>query len=367
MPGSAQQVPGEFVRALLVRARECGHDVNAILARAQFPADAQHLVAYPEAHPREVHPLDATRARGEALPEDAYLQKGAGVSPSDYNRLCLSLFEALGDEAGGIIKGVTTPLGTTRMLLMSVLHCASLEDVMERAIAFNAVLREPALQSDGELRLRRRGELALLEYRPALPQGKQAAVLCSMAIWLRVCGWLIGRDIDVLHAGLLGPLPRQRAGLQHFFRCPVAVGQSCNWVAFPAHYLHATPVRDEAQLREFLQQAAYRTVIEAPRAEGPLGARLRTLLEDTAHGDWPSFEQLAGRLRMAPRTLRRRLAAEGDSYQRLRDRMRRDRAVADLRAGYSVERTAERAGFNDSSAFHRAFRRWTGVAPGQFR
>lgn len=337
MTDNSTVVPLEFVRALMVQARSLGHDVETILAQAQFPFD----------------PLAV-----EHVP--------APVMPNDYNRLCLALFETLGDESGGIIRGVPTPVGTTRMLLMSVLHCATLAEVLERAIDFNGSLREAGSQR-AHHHLSRNRELAQLEYRPQLPAAEQAAVLCSMAIWLRVCGWLIGRDIDVLHAGLAGPLPAQRAGLNHFFHCPIAQDQACNWVAFPAGYLAATPCRTEAELGEFLADAAYRTVIEPPSAEGPCGGRLRAVLEARPLDDWPAFEQLALELRIAPRTLRRRLTAEGDSFRRLRDRIRRDRAVADLRAGHSVERTAERAGFNDSSAFHRAFRRWTGVAPGQFR
>lgn len=338
MGDSPAAVPLEFVRALVVQARQRGHDVASILASAQFPFD----------------PL-------------AVEQAPAAVSPADYNRLCLALFDTLGDESGGIIQGVPTPVGTTRMLLMSVLHCRTLAEVLERAIEFNSALREIGAKGVHH-RLSDNGKgLAQLEYRPPLPPAEQAAVLCSMAIWLRVCGWLIGRDIDVLHAGLAGPLPPQRAGLKHFFHCPIAQDQSCNWVAFPSSYLAAQPRRSENELRDFLTEAAYRTVIEPPSAEGPVGARLRALLTDRPLMDWPSFEQLAASLQLAPRTLRRRLAAEGDSFQRLRDRIRRDRAVRDLRNGDSVERVAEQAGFNDSSAFHRAFRRWTGVSPGQFR
>ena len=337
MGDSTAAVPLEFVRALVVQARQHGHEVAAILDQAQFPFDPLLVESAP-----------------------------SSVTAADYNRLCMALFEALGDESGGIIRGIPTPVGTTRMLLMSVLHCSTLGHVLERAIEFNGALREAGAQPEHH-RLHIEGERAQLEYRPRLPSGEQAAVLCSMAIWLRVCGWLIGRDVDILHAGIAGPLPAQRTGIKHFFHCPVAQDQAYNWVAFPVGYLAAAPRRSEADLNQFLAEAAYRTVIEPPAAEGPIGSRLRALLEDRPLADWPGFEQLAATLEIPPRTLRRRLAAEGDSFQRLRDRIRRDRAVHDLRAGLSVERAAELAGFNDSSAFHRAFRRWTGIAPGQFR
>lgn len=332
------EVPLSFVRALVVQARHSGHDVAAILAAARFPFD----------------PLKVAEAP-------------ATVTRADYNRLCLALFAAMDDESGGIIQGVPTVVGTTRMLLLSLLHCRTLADALQRAIEFNATLREPGAKPRLH-RLMERDDVAQLEYLPRSGGGsQQAAVLCSMAIWLRVAGWLVGRDIDLLHAGLAGPMPLQRAGLQHFFHCPIAAEQDCNWIAFPSRYLQLPLCRNEADLNVFLREAAYRTVIQPPCAEGPVGQQLRTLLESRAFSEWPDFNSLAGELSLSIRTVRRHLAAEGDSFQRLRDRIRRDRALADLRAGYSVEQVAERSGFNDSSAFHRAFRRWTGVSPGQFR
>lgn len=331
------EAPLSFVRALVVQAQQHGHDAAAILQQAGFPSDLL----------------------GVEMPAGT-------ISAIEYSRLCMALFETLGDESGGMIPGISTPVGMTRMLLMSVLHCATLADVLERAIEFNAILREPGCQR-AHHRLERSGSLVQLEYRPHRVAGEQASILLSMAIWLRVCGWLIGRDIDVLHAGIAGPLPVQRAGLQHFFRCPIAQDQPFNWVAFPAHYLTEKPQRSEAELSEFLATAAYLTVIQPLRAEGPVGQRLRSLLESLPYADWPDFATLAARLHIAPRTLRRRLAAEGDGFQRLCDRIRCDRAVLALRSGCSIEEVAEQAGFSDSSAFHRAFRRWTGVAPSQFR
>lgn len=85
-------------------------------------------------------------------------------------------------------------------------------------------------------------------------------------------------------------------------------------------------------------------------------------------GPVPTPEQLADRLSVSPQTLRRRLAAEGTTYQRLRDQVRRDHALAELSAGrVSIERLSRQLGFSEPSAFHRAFRRWTGQTPRAYR
>ena len=71
---------------------------------------------------------------------------------------------------------------------------------------------------------------------------------------------------------------------------------------------------------------------------------------------------------MSARTLRRRLDKEGTSYQRIKDGARRDAAIAFLNnPALTVSDVAELIGFSDPSAFHRSFKRWTGVSPGEYR
>ena len=67
-------------------------------------------------------------------------------------------------------------------------------------------------------------------------------------------------------------------------------------------------------------------------------------------------------------TLRRRLAEEGASYQGIKDQLRRDLAISYLsHSDRSVMDIALELGFSERSAFHRAFRKWTGASPGEFR
>jgi AraC-like DNA-binding protein len=71
---------------------------------------------------------------------------------------------------------------------------------------------------------------------------------------------------------------------------------------------------------------------------------------------------------VAPTTLRRRLDAEGSSYQGIKDQLRRDAAIHRLCGSrLSVADIAVSLGFEETSAFHRAFKRWTGVRPGEYR
>jgi AraC-like DNA-binding protein len=66
--------------------------------------------------------------------------------------------------------------------------------------------------------------------------------------------------------------------------------------------------------------------------------------------------------------MRRLLREEGTSVTRIREDLLRDAAITSLvRGEETVTQLSERLGFSEPSAFHRAFRRWTGSAPGAYR
>ncbi len=335
-------VPLRFAKTLLVQAKAFGKDVEAILAAAEFP----------------FNPL---------IPTDDC----PSISVEQYSRLCMELFVGLQDESGGIIQGMKTPLGASRMLAYSIIHCRNFGEAMERTIEFNAVTREcngaikrHSLELDGE------GKQAVLHYVSADPaaSNSQDGVLCSMAIWMRICSWLIAKNIDIQAAGCAGPVPENRAGLQHFFPCPVEFNQQSNWLSFSASHLQATINRSEAELDAFLKVAPYHAVIKPVVNEESVTTRIREIIGKDFQQEMPTFEQLTGLLNMSARTLRRRLDKEGTPYQRIKDGLRRDAAIKYLNdPGFTVSDVAELTGFSDPSAFHRSFKRWTGVPPGEFR
>lgn len=105
---------------------------------------------------------------------------------------------------------------------------------------------------------------------------------------------------------------------------------------------------------------------ERLRALPPETVGARTITALLRGGD-ADLATLASRLSMSPRTLQRRLADEGVSLRALAEDARRARASSLLEGGASIAETAYTLGYSEPSAFHRAFRRWTGQTPEQFR
>lgn len=334
-------VPMEFTRALLAQARAHNRDVGAILRAARFPFDP--------------------------LRQDA---QTSFISREQYSRLCLELIRALGDESGGVMPDVQTPVGTTRLIALSMINSATLGAALRRSIEFNRVCRvRQGAQVINDLHIDQSRKEATLSYLLSDDDSAvQHSVLCNLAMWMRFAGWLIGQHIDITSASCAGPRPGFMAGIRHFLPCPVDYEQPLNAVTFSARHLDAELVRSEADLAEFLKLAPYYMVIEPQASTMSITHRISEILGNDFRQEMPSFEALTRFLNMSARTLRRRLEKEGTSYQRIKDNVRRDAAISMLsREGLTVSEVAELVGFSDPSAFHRSFKKWTGQSPGSYR
>jgi AraC-like DNA-binding protein len=112
-----------------------------------------------------------------------------------------------------------------------------------------------------------------------------------------------------------------------------------------------------------LQALAVRVDVTAFYAD-PLQYALRDQIAAALNADALSVAHVAMQLGVSVRTLQRRLAAEQVSFQELLDAYRQERALGLLRTGrHTVGEVAYALGYAEQSAFTRAFRRWTGVAP----
>jgi AraC-like DNA-binding protein len=139
-------------------------------------------------------------------------------------------------------------------------------------------------------------------------------------------------------------------------------------VRFDAGQLAAPVIQDATTVKKFLRTAP-QSVFLKYKNEDSWTARLRRRLRGSiGAGEWPVLEEIAREFDVAPTTLRRRLDAEGTSYQGIKDDLRRDAAIHHLCGSrLSIADIAALLGFQETSAFHRAFKRWSGVQPGEYR
>ncbi len=138
-------------------------------------------------------------------------------------------------------------------------------------------------------------------------------------------------------------------------------------IEFASRLLRLPVVQDLASLKVFLRSAPQWLVIRFRNQHG-LTTQVHQRLRGSHYSQWPTLEAFASELQMSPSTLRRRLEREGGSYQEIKDEVRRNVAVDLLRrSSASIGEIAELTGFQEPSAFHRAFKKWIGESPGRYR
>lgn len=115
-------------------------------------------------------------------------------------------------------------------------------------------------------------------------------------------------------------------------------------------------------------EARLEAELEAFGAEESLEALVRGAVSRSLSEGVPRMSDVARRLAMSERTLHRKLRARGASFRALVDATRRELAQGLLRLdGYTTSEVAFLSGFSEQSAFQRAFKRWTGRTPVEFR
>ena len=120
-------------------------------------------------------------------------------------------------------------------------------------------------------------------------------------------------------------------------------------------------------LQSVLLRNAEEVAAQFPEANGVVADLRRILITRLAHGD-ADIEFVARSMATSVRSLQRRLAAAGTTYQELLDLTRRETASRYLAdRALSVSQVGYLLGYSEPAAFHRAFKRWHGSTPQEFR
>ena len=150
------------------------------------------------------------------------------------------------------------------------------------------------------------------------------------------------------------------------FGCPARYGQPENRLHFDAHWLNdPSSLGNEVTYSEVLQLC--KKMLGELKLNTGIAGKVREIFLARL-GQPTSFELVAKRLAMSPRTLRRRLEQEGTSFRELIDELRAHAAIKYVRdTDLTIEDVAYALGFSDAAAFRHAFRRWTNSAPHEYR
>lgn len=193
-----------------------------------------------------------------------------------------------------------------------------------------------------------------------------ASAFAQRMYWILVHGlscWLVGRRIPLKQVDFACEMPAREDNYRMFFGTRVRFerGESC--LTFDERFLHLAIKRSESQLKAFLHGAPANILVRY-RQETDLTSRISGMLKGINPDEWPRFEQISRQLGISAISLRRQLAREGQSFQAIKEDVRKGLTFELLaRQSLSVADVAARVGFKDPGAFYRAVRKWTGATP----
>jgi AraC-like DNA-binding protein len=289
---------------------------------------------------------------------DARVPHGAAV------QLWLAAARATRDPFFGLYAAQTLRPGTLDVVDYAARASTTLEQ------GYRCHLRFTRLNHDvARMTLERRADHAWMTH--ALPGGR---VLPRPPADFLAGAWVVlGRQMTGVHwCPTEVRFPHARPGdlseYRRFFGdATLRFGEGGISMLLPAQLLDLPLVEANPGLCEVLVRHATDLLERMPATER-FTDRVRELIVAELQGGDPSAEAIARRLRMSASTLHRRLRDAGTSHRQLRDALRAELAERYLaEPGVSVTEVAFMLGFSEASAFHRAFKRWTGKTPVAFR
>lgn len=321
-----------FVNAALTGVHRMGLDVNALLSRVGIEPE---LLSQPKAR----------------------------VSPDQYTRLAQTLWLVTQDEHLGF-DAQPRRLGTFSIMCQLIIHAGTLGKALDLSAQFYRLFGDDwavSIERDTH-------EARMVTQIPPEHDPDHFITESMLMIWHGLASWLIERRIPLERVQFAYPQPNHVDEYDALFFAPVMKFDAQRTeLTFAADYLDLPIRQTEASLQEFLKSAPAQLLVKFKNASS-LTSRIREVLKSHIGEEMPTLNEVASMLYLSPQTLRRRLASEGKSYQGVKDNLRRDTAIhLLLKPELSLEDVAQQVGFSETSTFHRAFKKWTGVTPGLYR
>ncbi len=304
-------------------------------------------------------PAGALARAGISLPQLA--RADGRVTAGQFEALCDHAMQELDDEALGWFS---RPMrwGSYGLLARASLHAPQLGTALARWARHHRLLCD-----DIRHRLDVADGVATLSIEELTDLGplREFCLVSTLRFVHGYACWAIDSRLSLREAGFPYAEPAHAAAYPLMFTGALRFGASRAGFSFDARYLSLPLVRDEAALSAMLRRPLPLTVLQY-RRDRLLVQQVRGQL---LRADGPTTAaQLASALHVSVRTLHRQLQEEGAALQALKDDVRRERALDLLRrSGRPLKQIAREVGFRNEKSFARAFKAWTGLAPGAAR
>lgn len=315
--------------------------------------------------------LQAARYRGldiEALLRDNGLSEnrlqlsGTRISVDQYSRVLRQLRHQTDDAFMGFLSR-PVPTRAFNVFSYCVVGCRNLKEVFDQANDFYSLFSD---EFHWRLEEERGDILLVVEVNPVLPVDYRFIIQSLLLMSIRLFGWLLGEDVDAKSVSFSFERNTTDESLTYLFGRCIDYDCDADFIRIDGSYADPKLSCTRDQIALMLRNT--RNLFLVSRHKNPLSQEVRRRLLLNKSQKWLDIDDVAGQLSLNKHQLWRKLKKEGTSFLDIRDHVKRDWALVLLEEpNNTVEQVAELLRYSDVSAFRKAFRKWTGLQPMQYR
>ncbi len=287
---------------------------------------------------------------------------GARINDADFNQLVANAQALTGDPALGLKLGLRLNLSAHAVLGQAFITCTDLAQAMDLFLKYNHLLASGLhleFETIGEqciLTMASNPGDASIEFGYELLYG---AIINTLRGLLNAPGLCLRMEVPY-------PRPAHSALYYEVFGADVHFNCVRGRILFHRDLLNTPLPSSNPVLRNLYEAECARLLADLEEENSVAEQTLRLLRK--LEGQYPQMPQIANMLNLSPRTYRRRLDEEQQSFQKLLDQVRGEHATRYLQnTRLPLSSIAYIVGFSDASNFRRAYQKWTGRSPGEVR
>jgi AraC-like DNA-binding protein len=300
----------------------------------------------------------------ESLPISIHKMKDIKAVPADH---FFELHEMLDKALGpgfSVRIGQQMKMDDYGLLGLSWKTCSKAGEIFERCERYFHLLSNTYV-----FKVEKEGEISKVYlFRDAHRRGVELSNEATFSATVVVLQAMTEKDVAPTTVAFKHRAPADLKDYLAAFRCPVLFNQPHNYMAYQTSDLETRTAKADISINKFLLERVEEETKGIETSASQIVSDVGTLIKDALPSGIPTIVQMGEHMGMSSRTLTRRLSESGLTFRTLIQQTQEKIAKDLLRnSSHTVSEIAFQTGFSEQSAFSRAFKRWTGQSPIDYR
>jgi len=267
------------------------------------------------------------------------------------------------DPYFGLHMGEFAEAGSWSILGYMMMNCKTLGEAFEKSGRYSRIIGN---MIEGSVRIKFNKIKVILDTPPHAPKMSRHCFESTIASSVRIMRNLSGRDLSPLEVTFIYPQPESISEYERVFKCPVLFEQKHNSFTLDMSLVNVPVLMANPELLTYFERYAQEFIAGLERKDATTQAVTKIILAQL-DDESLSIRKVAKEMAMSVRTLQNRLADEGVVFSDLMQDIRERLAKRYLSEDYTVEQITYLLGFSEPSTFRKAFKKWLGMTPREYR